>query len=161
MSKKKKIVAISGGFDPIHVGHVRMIQDAKKLGSVIVFLNTDDWLKRKKGYAFMSWEERAEILLSIKGVKEVYNAMDDDETVCEALKFYKPDVFANGGDRKQGNVPEYTICDQLGIEMAFGVGGNDKPQSSSWLIKKALKKELETSEVLGYATGFKDGIEKK
>ena len=135
--KKKKVVAVSGGFDPIHIGHVRMIQDAKKLGNVIVFLNTDEWLKRKKGYVFMPWEERAEILLGIKGVKEVYSAMDSDDTVCEALKFYKPDVFANGGDRKPGVVPEYQICEELGIEMAFSVGGDDKPQSSSWLVEKS------------------------
>ena len=135
--KKKKKVAVSGGFDPIHIGHVRMIQDAKKIGNVIIFLNTDEWLKRKKGYVFMPWEERAEILLSIKGVKEVYRAMDEDNTVCEALKFYKPDVFANGGDRKPGLVPEYQICEELGIEMAFSVGGDDKPQSSSWLVEKS------------------------
>ena len=138
---KKKIIAVSGGFDPIHIGHVRMIQDARKLGNVIVFLNTDEWLHRKKGYSFMSWDERAEILLSIKGVKEVYSAMDDDDTVCEALKFYKPDVFANGGDRKEGNVPEYQICEELGIEMVFNAGGNDKPQSSSWLVDKARGKK--------------------
>ena len=135
--KKKKIVAVSGGFDPIHIGHVRMILDAKKIGNVIVFLNTDEWLKRKKGYVFMPWEERAEILLGVKGVKEVYRAMDEDDTVCEALKFYKPDVFANGGDRKLGDVPEYQICEELGIEMAFSVGGDDKPQSSSWLVEKS------------------------
>jgi D-beta-D-heptose 7-phosphate kinase/D-beta-D-heptose 1-phosphate adenosyltransferase len=134
--KKKKIVAVSGGFDPIHIGHVRMIQDARKLGDVIVFLNTDEWLKRKKGYSFMTWDERAEILLGMKGVKEVYSAMDDDDTVCEALKFYKPDVFANGGDRKPGKVPEYQVCEDLGIDMAFSVGGDDKPQSSSWLVDK-------------------------
>jgi len=138
---KKKTIAVSGGFDPIHIGHVRMIQDARKLGNVIVFLNTDEWLHRKKGYSFMSWDERAEILLSIKGVKEVYSAMDDDDTVCEALKFYKPDVFANGGDRKEGNVPEYQVCEDLGIQMVFNAGGNDKPQSSSWLVDKARGKK--------------------
>ena len=134
--KKKKLIAISGGFDPVHIGHVRMIQDARKLGNVIVFLNTDDWLIRKKGYIFMSWDERAEILLGMKGVKEVYSAMDDDNTVCEALKFYKPHVFANGGDRKEGNVPEYSICEEYDITMKFGIGGEDKPQSSSWLVDK-------------------------
>ena len=141
--KKKKIVAVSGGFDPIHIGHTRMIQDARKLGNVIVFLNTDEWLKRKKGYVFMTWQERAEILLSIKGVKEVYSAMDEDNTVCEALRFYKPDVFANGGDRKPGMVPEYQVCEELGIEMAFSVGGDDKPQSSSWLVEKSKYAKLD------------------
>ena len=141
--KKKKIVAISGGFDPIHIGHVRMIQEARKLGNVIVFLNTDDWLKRKKGYMFMSWDERAEILLGMKGVKEVYSAMDDDNTVCEALKFYKPDVFANGGDRKIGKVPEYQVCEDLGIKMEFSVGGDDKPQSSSWLVDNIKYKKID------------------
>ena len=141
--KKKKIVAVSGGFDPIHIGHVRMIQDARKLGNVIVFLNTDEWLKRKKGYSFMTWSERAEILLSIKGVKEVYSAMDDDDTVCEALKFYKPDIFANGGDRKRGKVPEYQVCEDIGIEMAFGIGGDDKPQSSSWLVDKVKYSKID------------------
>ena len=140
---KKKIVAVSGGFDPIHIGHTRMIQDARKLGNVIVFLNTDEWLKRKKGYVFMTWQERAEILLSIKGVKEVYSAMDEDNTVCEALRFYKPDVFANGGDRKPGRVPEYQVCEELGIEMAFSVGGDDKPQSSSWLVEKSKYAKLD------------------
>ena len=141
--KKKKIVAVSGGFDPIHIGHVRMIQDARKLGKVIVFLNTDEWLKRKKGYVFMGWDERAEILLGIKGVKEVYSAMDEDDTVCEALRFYKPDVFANGGDRKPGKVPEYQICEDLGIEMAFSVGGDDKPQSSSSLVDKVKYSKID------------------
>ena len=135
--KNKKVVAISGGFDPIHIGHVRMILDASKLGEeLIVFLNTDNWLKRKKGYYFMKWEERAEILLAIKGVSRVYSAMDDDNTVCEALKAYKPDMFVNGGDRKEGKVPEYQVCNDLGISMVFNAGGNDKPQSSSWLIDK-------------------------
>jgi len=141
--KKKKIVAVSGGFDPIHVGHIRMIQDAKKIGNLIVFLNKDEWFKGKKGYNFMSWDERAEILLGIKGVKEVYSAMDSDNTVCDALKFYKPDVFANGGDRKAGQVPEYKTCEELGIEMAFSVGGDDKPQSSSWLIDKVKYSKID------------------
>ena len=141
--KKKKIVAISGGFDPIHVGHIRMIQAAKKLGNVIVFLNTDEWLKRKKGYVFMSWDERAEILLGVKGIKEVYSAMDDDNTVCEALKFYKPDIFANGGDRKIGNVPEYQVCEELDIELKYGIGGTDKPQSSSWLVDSMKYRKID------------------
>ena len=132
-----KMVAVSGGFDPIHVGHVRMIRESAKLGEyVVVIANSDEWLKRKKGYAFMTFEERAEILSALEGVDSVIKANDADDTVCETLLKLKPDVFANGGDRKSGNIPEYKLCDELGIEMVFGVGGNDKPQSSSWLVNK-------------------------
>lgn len=138
MSEEKKlIVAVSGGFDPIHIGHVRMIQAAAKLGDVIVIANSDDWLLRKKGYVFMQYEERREILNSIKGVYDVVEAKDADNTVCASLLFLRPDVFANGGDRKEGNIPEYQLCEDMGIKMEFGIGGSDKPQSSSWLVKKA------------------------
>ena len=132
-----RMVAVSGGFDPIHVGHVRMIQEAVKLGEhVVVIVNSDEWLKRKKGYAFMPFDERAEILSALEGVDSVVKADDADNTVCETLIKLKPDIFANGGDRKSGNIPEYKLCDDLNIEMVFGVGGSDKPQSSSWLINK-------------------------
>ena len=140
MSKHtKKIIAVSGGFDPIHVGHVRMIQAAAEMGDVVVIANSDAWLMRKKEYVFMPWVERAEVLMSIKGVVDVVMASDDDGTVCETLKSLKPSVFANGGDRKEGTVPEYTLCEDMGIEMRFGVGGSDKPQSSSWLVENAVK----------------------
>jgi len=137
---KKPIIAVSGGFDPIHIGHIRMIQDASRYGDVLVILNSDDWLMRKKGYVFMEWEERAEIAGNIKGVKFVTQVDDSDNTVCEALKRLKPDVFANGGDRKQTNTPEMDLCEQIGIEMMWCVGGNDKPQSSSWLVNKIKEK---------------------
>ena len=156
-STKKKYVAVSGGFDPIHIGHVRMIREAASLGDVIVIANSDNWLERKKGYVFMPYVERREILFNIKGVVDVVEALDEDNTVCESLRKIKPDVFANGGDRKSGNVPEYDVCAKLGIEMRFGVGGNDKPQSSSWLVAKAAEKEKEISELVGYAEGFQDG----
>lgn len=141
MSKKKrqlidnkKIVCVSGGFDPIHIGHVRMIQDASKLGHVIVIANSDEWLIRKKGYVFMPYEERQEILYAIKGVVDVVEAKDDDNTVCETLRHLGPHIFANGGDRGDRNTPEMDVCKELGIQMVWGMGGNDKPQSSSWLI---------------------------
>lgn len=130
----KKIVCVSGGFDPIHIGHVRMIQDASKLGNVIVIANSDEWLIRKKGYAFMSYEERQEILYAIKGVVDVVKAKDDNNTVCETLHHLNPHIFANGGDRGDRNTPEMDVCKELGIQMVWGMGGNDKPQSSSWLI---------------------------
>ena len=126
---------ISGGFDPIHAGHVRMILDASKYGDVVVALNSDDWLNRKKGYVFMPWAERAEIILAIKGVISVVRVADDDNSVCEAISRERPDYFANGGDRKIGNTPEVDLCNKLGISLIWNVGG-DKIQSSSELVSK-------------------------
>ena len=137
----RKIVALSGGFDPIHVGHIRMIQSAAEMGDVIVIANSDEWLMRKKGYIFMKYEERQEILNAMKGVYDVVKANDIDDTVCETLRYLRPDIFVNGGDRKEGNVPEHILCEDMGIEMKFGVGGDDKPQSSSWLIEKVMNKK--------------------
>ena len=161
MGHSKKVVAVSGGFDPIHIGHVRMIQAAAELGNVIVIANSDEWLHRKKGYAFMRYEEREEILRAIKGVYDVVKAKDDDNTVCASLLFLKPDIFANGGDRKEGNIPEYKLCEDMEIEMKFGVGGSDKPQSSSWLVDKASKFQQDISEIVGYAIDYQDGEIKK
>lgn len=127
-------VAVSGGFDPVHVGHVRMILEAAEVGDVIVIANSDDWLMRKKGYVFMPWEERAEILASIKGVLKVVTVDDSDGTVCEALRREKPTFFANGGDRKTDNTPEMDVCSELGIGLLWEVGGG-KIQSSSELVK--------------------------
>lgn len=131
--KKKKVIAVSGGFDPVHIGHVRMIIGAAQHGDVVVIANSDEWLKRKKGYVFMPWEDRAEILESIKGVINVVAVNDSDDTVCEALSRIKPDAFANGGDRKKGNTPEMDICDSLGIELLWNIGG-EKIRSSSEMV---------------------------
>ena len=136
--RKRKIVAISGGFDPVHVGHVRMIKAAAKLGDVIIITNSDEWLKRKKGYVFMPWIERQEILAEFKGVIDVIEAWDEDDTVCKTLERVKPDIFANGGDRKGDNTPEVELCIDLGIELAWNVGG-DKIQSSSDLVSRMKK----------------------
>jgi len=127
-------VAVSGGFDPVHVGHVRMILEAAEVGDVIVIANSDEWLMRKKGYVFMPWEERAEILASIRGVLKVVPVDDSDGTVCEALRREKPTFFANGGDRKTDNTPEMDVCSELGIGLLWEVGGG-KIQSSSELVK--------------------------
>ena len=139
--REKPLIAVSGGFDPVHIGHIRMIQDASRYGNVMVIINSDDWLMRKKGYVFMPWEERAEIMGNIKGVVMVTQVNDSDGTVCEALRRHKPDAFANGGDRKEKNTPEMDLCDHIGIELLWSIGGSDKPQSSSWLVDKLKEKK--------------------
>ena len=133
-----KTIMVSGGFDPIHIGHVRMILEASKQGDVIVVANSDEWLMRKKGYIFMPWEERAEIIESIRGVLRVKPVDDSDNTVCEAIARIRPDVFANGGDRKGNNTPEVALCEELGIGLAWNVGGG-KIQSSSDLVSASKK----------------------
>ena len=131
---KIDFVAVSGGFDPVHWGHVKMIADASRHAPVMVIVNSDEWLKRKKGYVFMPWRERAYILGNIKGVSVVTAVDDRDDTVCEALKRHRPTYFANGGDRKQENTPEMELCEDLGIQMLWNVGGH-KIQSSSDLVE--------------------------
>ena len=129
-------VCVSGGFDPVHIGHLRMIQEASKFGNVIVIVNSDDWLMRKKGYIFMPFEERCEILEGFTATSSTTYVDDSDNTVCEALRRIKPDYFANGGDRKTNNTPEMDVCEELEIEMLWGVGGG-KIQSSSTLVSDA------------------------
>lgn len=136
-----KRVFISGGFDPIHVGHVRYIQEAAKLGQLTVILNSDAWLMRKKGFVFMPWEERREIIEAITGVYQVVSVNDDDGSVCDALDYWRPDIFANGGDRFEDNIPEAVLCHKHGIEMVFNIGG-EKTQSSSSLVKTAVENNL-------------------
>lgn len=130
---------VSGGFDPVHIGHIQMIEQAAEWGEVIVVINSDDWLMRKKGYVFMPWNERAYIMKNIKGVVLVTGVDDMDNSVCEAIGYHRPDAFANGGDRKKENTPEMELCDEMGVQMLWGVGGKDKPQSSSWLVNKAME----------------------
>ena len=148
---KNNLVVVSGGFDPLHVGHARMINEAALHGDVVVLLNSDAWLERKKGYVFMPFEQRAEILSSLQNCLTSYSVDDSDGTVCRGLEYfasmigeweYDKLVFANGGDRKEGNVPEYKVCEDLGIEMLFGIGGNEKPNSSSWMVENAWVQKL-------------------
>lgn len=131
--QKRSVVAISGGFDPIHFGHVRYIKEAAKWGDVYIILNSDSWLIRKKGYSFTQWEQRAEILREIKGVKDVLMASDADGTVRETLRTLYPDFFAKGGDRARENTPEQALCHELGIEIIWNCGG-EKVASSSELV---------------------------
>ena len=113
-----------------------MIQEASEYGHVVAIVNSDDWLMRKKGYIFMPFEERCEILEGFTATGETTNVDDRDGTVCEALRRIKPDYFANGGDRKTNNTPEMDVCEELGTEMLWSVGGG-KIQSSSTLVNDA------------------------
>lgn len=145
--KQKKIVMVSGGFDPVHIGHVRMFEEAKKLGDeLVVVINNDNWLHFKKGFAFMPEEDRMEIIKSFRSVDRVvftsHEPGTNDITVCRELELIKPHIFANGGDRKENvPVPEYEVCARLGIEMVFNVGHGGKVRSSSELVRRALKKK--------------------
>ncbi len=157
--KKRKVIAVSGGFDPIHMGHIRLLNDAKKLGDeLVVILNNDNWLKRKKGFALMSEKERKEIIESLRSVDRVIISKHcknfEDRSVCAELVNLKPDIFANGGDRDKIDSqkklsslnPEQELCQKLGIKMVFNVGQGGKVQSSSWLAKKfpkSIKRVLE------------------
>ena len=128
-----KTIAISGGFDPVHIGHLKMIEDAAKEGSVIVILNSDAWLEQKKGYVFMPFEERKAILEAFRDVHHVIEVDDSDGTVCAALDQLRPCYFGNGGDRVSGNVPEVKFCKRYGIGLKWNLGGS-KVQSSSELV---------------------------
>ena len=135
-----KISVVSGGFDPIHSGHISYINAAKKYGDyLIIALNSDEWLKQKKGKEFMPFEERKSILENIKNVDEVLSFEDDEAGSCidalEKIKAKFPDeeiIFCNGGDRGKENIPEMSVSD---ITFQFSVGGDDKKNSSSWILK--------------------------
>ena len=133
----KKVVMVSGGFDPIHIGHLRMFEEARKLGDeLLVVINCDRWLLNKKGKKFMSSEDRAEIIRGFRSVDHVHVLETDRKDVGEALELFKPAIFANGGDRRnEEEIPEAKICKELGIEMIFNVGGG-KLRSSSDLLKE-------------------------
>jgi cytidyltransferase-like protein len=139
-----KVVLTTGGFDPLHSGHIAYFKAARVLGDkLIVGLNSDAWLTRKKGKPFMPFEERAAIIKNLKMVDEVISFNDDDGTACHAIyqmlsKHGEQDtiVFANGGDRNNGTTPEYDMYkNTYGLKFAWGVGGEDKKNSSSWILK--------------------------
>lgn len=142
--KKKITVAVSGYFNPLHVGHLEMIEKAKKLGDrLVVIINNDHQVKLKGSVPFMSLVDRIKIIKALRDVDEVFVSIDRDKTVCKSLAKVKPDIFANGGDRKSfGDVPEYSICQKLNIKMVDGLGR--KIRASSSLITKAAeaKKKL-------------------
>ena len=133
-----KIVIVTGGFDPIHSGHIALLKEAKNLGHALaVGLNSDEWLRRKKGHEFMPWSERSAIIENLKMVDVVFSFDDSDGSAIDAIKrvkeVYPEDqlIFANGGDRTKDNIPEMIFED---VEFVFGIGGEDKKNSSSWIL---------------------------
>jgi D-beta-D-heptose 7-phosphate kinase/D-beta-D-heptose 1-phosphate adenosyltransferase len=141
---KKIVVAVSGGFDPVHVGHIELFQRAKELGDeLVVILNNDNWLRKKKGYSFMPEKERMKVIKSLKMVDRVvmtaHPKNPKDMSVSKELQKIRPDFFVNAGDRTRENVPEVAICEKIGCEMVFGLGPKGKVQSSSWLLQNFLK----------------------
>jgi cytidyltransferase-like protein len=147
----KRIVLITGGFDPLHSGHIAYIKAAKELGdSLIVGVNSDSWLRRKKGQEFMPWEERATIIAALHNVDRVINFDDSDNSAKDAIRKVRAIhpmaqiIFANGGDRTKENIPEMDLLEEmLHLEFVFGVGGENKMNSSSWILQewKAPKTE--------------------
>lgn len=125
MKRKLITIAVSGAFDPIHVGHIRYIREAAKLGDrLVVILNSDDFLLRKKGFVFRPFEDRREILESIKGVDEVIASVDEDQTVRKTLELVKPDIFAKGGyTAGTESIPEVETCRAIGCKLVTNVGG--------------------------------------
>ena len=136
------IILVSGGFDPLHSGHIKLINEANKYGDVVVLLNSDTWLKNKKGKEFLPFYERKIIMQNIKGVIDVIEFDDSDKSCVDGIQkamsiFQNNKIkFANGGDRNNKTTPEKEFCLKNNIETLFGIGGNDKSNSSSWILKK-------------------------
>ncbi len=158
MSKKKKykVMLVSGGFDPVHKGHLEMIAHAREQADEVwVILNNDRWLREKKGQEFMKQNEREYIMSQVKGVTKTFildPRIPTDKTACDgiysAVMAYRREfkgkmsmAFGNGGDRVEGNIPEADYCDSMGVDMVWGLG--KKVQSSSWLLERANNQEME------------------
>mgnify|MGYP003635262031 CR=1 FL=1 len=142
---KYDVMILSGGFDPVHVGHLRMIQAAAELAdTVVVGVNSDDWLMRKKGYVFMPHSERTEIIKGFGGCTRAVGFNDSDNTASDLLRVVRdmyPDksiTFGNGGDRTSDNIPETSAAEESGIQLVWSVGGG-KVQSSSTLVADSRK----------------------
>ena len=148
--KKPIVVAVSGYFNPLHVGHLEMIERAKKLGDkLVVIVNNDKQVALKGSVPFMSEKDRIKVISALRDVNSVVLSVDKDKTVCLSLAKVKPDIFANGGDRKSiGDVPEYPVCQKLGIKMVDGLGKKIRA-SSEMIAKAAAMKIVNKSEVVG------------
>lgn len=161
--KALRWVAVSGGFDPIHVGHARMFKEARALGDkLVVIINNDHWLRAKKGYVFMPQTQRKELIASFPFVDRVvitdHKKDDPDRSVSRALAKLKPAIFANGGDRKNvRDIPENEVCKKFGIKMTFNTGSGGKVQSSSWMIRDVSRNFLRSVRPWGEFYGWNEG----
>jgi cytidyltransferase-like protein len=161
-----KIVLCTGGFDPLHSGHIRYFEEAKKLGDqLIVGVNSDEWLTRKKGRPFMRWEDRLSVIRNLRLVNGTVQFNDTDDTAKDAIRKvrlnYPNDIiiFANGGDRTDNNIPEMDFRDN-NLQFAFGIGGENKINSSSWILEEW--KAPKTERPWGYYRVLhEDGLEVK
>ncbi len=138
---------VSGGFDPIHEGHISLIKAAReKSDGVIVLLNSDEWLCRKKGKNFMNFKTRLAVCENIKGVVDAFGFDDADNSACDGIRKARKKypnaelVFANGGDRTKDNIPETAAANECHVRLEFGVGGENKANSSSWILKDWKRK---------------------
>ena len=132
-----KIVATSGYFDPLHVGHLECLEMAKKLGDkLIVIVNSDLQAKLKKGESFMNEKDRLKIVSALKCVDEVFLSIDKDKSQCESLKYLNPTIFAKGGDRTSSEIPEAKICKELNIKIIDGLGAKIRSSSELTGIKE-------------------------
>ncbi|MDD4900772.1 MAG: adenylyltransferase/cytidyltransferase family protein [Patescibacteria group bacterium] len=141
--RKKIIVAVSGYFNPLHVGHLEMMEKAKKLGDeLVVIVNNDHQVRLKGSVPFLNQRDRMKIISAIRWVDRVFLSIDKDRSVRRSLVKVKPNIFAQGGDRNTGNIPEAAVCRRFKIKMVDGLGG--KIRSSSILIARAaeIKKSL-------------------
>ena len=139
-----KIVATSGYFDPLHVGHLECLELAKQLGDkLIVIVNSDLQAKLKKGKSFMKQKDRMKIISALKCVDEVFLSIDKDKSQCKSLRYLKPDVFAKGGDRMSDEIPESKVCRELGIEIVDGLGEKIRSSSDLTGIKKNIYNDNE------------------
>ena len=176
----KNIAIVSGGFDPIHSGHLDMLEEAAKYGDVMAVINSDEFLTRKKGKPFMEYNDRMRIVRALRVVKWYMHGKDDDDTICDNLRMIRDRwpadkyklLFCNGGDRTATNVPEQEVCEELGIKTFFKVGGkktqsssdilkqwSEEPQENQMFIKIDLRDDVELDEAVAVARAIIDTLD--